>query len=157
MSYDYFCETKILMKSSKKSVAKKYDMEFTSPLPKLLRFFTALRITANLYRPKSRANAADILFLMLNQEEYMGVRADLVMAATGHALSVEEMALVREFFTEVYGDEQLILDWLNGKINKFYFSQKKTLNMDRWKNKDVFNAIMDDNKLFGLLEEFDVL
>ena len=87
----------------------------------------------------------------------MGVRADLVMAATGHALSVEEMALVREFFTEVYGDEQLILDWLNGKINKFYFSQKKTLNMDRWKNKDVFNAIMDDNKLFGLLEEFDVL
>ena len=140
-----------------KAVAKKYDMEFTAPLPKLLRFFTALRITANLYRPKNRANAADILFLMLNQDEYMGVRPDLVMAATGHALSVEEMSLVREFFTDVYGDEQLILDWLNGKINKFYFSKKKSLNKDRWKNNDVFNAIMEDNKLFGLLEEFDVL
>lgn len=126
---------------------------FSSPLPKLVRFYTALKITSQLYRPQ-RSTPTDILFMLL-REGYYDIRSENFMAAIGHAIGDGETDKMREFFTEVYNDEQLIIDWLNKKINQYYFAKKKKLKNGKDETWHIVNAIMQENGVFGLLDTLE--
>lgn len=128
-----------------------FAKQFESPLPKLIKFFTALKITAKTYRGFRVCTNTDILFCLM-RENYYGIEPALLAMSMEHIIGNEETPKMREFFTEVYNDERLIIDFLNGKINRYYFARKKHLKKDKSETNNLMSTILSENGIFGLLD-----
>ena len=124
---------------------------FAKPIPKSVRLMTALKITSKTYC-RNRVNLPSVFFaLHHNYDEKL--TAHQMNAVCGTSFSRKTAYAMREFFIDVYNDEQLILDFLNGAISSRYFSQiKKTTNTE-----DATDAIMknilSNNDVFGMLDD----
>lgn len=126
---------------------------FAKPLPLILRFFTALKITAQIYRP-NRLTPTDLLYHLLEEQENDNICPVSKMVATGSAFSQETKHKIKQHFTEIYQDETLIVDWLNKKVNKYYFSRKKNANKNTDEAQKTFETILQQNGVYGLLKNF---
>lgn len=60
---------------------------------------------------------------------------------------------MREFFIDVYNDEQLLLDFLNGEISSRYFSKIKKSSKTENETDAVLNNIFTNNNVFGMLDD----
>ena len=74
-------------------------------------------------------------------------------AVCGTSYSRKTAYEMREFFIDVYNDEQLLLDFLNGEISSRYFSKIKSSSKTEDETDALMNAIFSDNKTFGMLDD----
>ena len=88
-----------------------------------VRFVAALKIVSKKYF-NGNFNAPAILFALLHDynDSLNGYQRNVVSNVT---LSAEKAHLAKEFFIEVFNDEQAILDYLNGTISDRYFKTKR--------------------------------
>lgn len=60
---------------------------------------------------------------------------------------------MREFFIDVYNDEQLMIDFLNGEISSRYFSKIKKSSKTEGETDALMNKIFSDNDVFGMIDD----
>lgn len=63
---------------------------------------------------------------------------------------------MREFFIDVYNDEQLLLDFLNGEISSRYFSKIKKSSKTENETDAIMGDIFRNNKVFGILDDLEL-
>ena len=88
-----------------------------------VRFVAALKITSKKFF-NGNYNAPAIVFAILHDynDSLNGYQRNVVSNVT---LSAEKAHLAKEFFIEVFNDEQAILDYLNNTISDRYFKTKR--------------------------------
>ena len=124
---------------------------FAKPLPKLVKLMTALRITSKTYC-RGRFNLPSVFFA-LNHNYDEKLTTHQMNAIGGTSYRRETAYEMREFFIDVYNDEQLLLDFLNGEISSRYFSKIKSSSKTEDETDALMNAIFSDNKTFGMLDD----
>ena len=124
---------------------------FAKPLPKSVKLMTALKITSKTYC-RDRFNLPSVFFaLNHNYDDYLTTHQ--MNAVCGTSYSRKTAYEMREFFIDVYNDEQLLLDFLNGEISSRYFSKIKSSSKTEDETDALMNAIFSDNKTFGMLDD----
>ena len=124
---------------------------FAKPLPKSVKLMTALKITSKTYC-RGRFNLPSVFFaLNHNYDNYLTTHQ--MNAVCGTSYSRKTAYEMREFFIDVYNDEQLLLDFLNGEISSRYFSKIKSSSKTEDETDALMNAIFSDNKTFGMLDD----
>lgn len=127
---------------------------FAKPLPKLVKLMTALRITSKTYC-RGRFNLPSVFFA-LNHNYDEGLTTHQMNAIGGTSYSRKTAYEMREFFIDIYNDEQLILDFLNKEISERYFSKLKEKAYTEQETDVLINVIFDDNDMFGLINEMNL-
>lgn len=124
---------------------------FAKPLPKSVKLMTALKITSKTYC-RDRFNLPSVFFaLNHNYDDYLTTHQ--MNAVCGTSYSRKTAYEMREFFIDIYNDEQLLLDFLNGEISSRYFSKVKKSSKTEDETDALMNAIFSDNKTFGMLDD----
>ena len=124
---------------------------FAKPLPKSVKLMTALKITSKTYC-RDRFNLPSVFFaLNHNYDDYLTTHQ--MNAVCGTSYSRKTAYEMREFFIDVYNDEQLLLDFLNGEISSRYFSKIKSSSKTEDETDALMNAIFSDNKTFGMRDD----
>ena len=124
---------------------------FAKPLPKSVKLMTALKITSKTYC-RDKFNLPSVFFALNHDyDDYLTTHQMNAVCATSY--SRETAYKMREFFIDVYNDEQLLLDFLNGEISSRYFSQLKSTSKTENETDVLMNAIFSDNKTFGMLDD----
>ena len=77
-------------------------------------------------------------------------------AVCGTSYSRKTAYEMREFFIDVYNDEQLILDFLNGEISSRYFSKIKKSSRTENEADAIMGDIFRNNKVFGILDDLEL-
>lgn len=122
---------------------------FAKPLSRSAKFITALRITSATFMNR-RYNIPAVLFVICYDfgEELNGYQK---MAIADIVLSEETAYELKEFFIDIYNNEDLLLDFLNGKISKYYFSRKKQRYKSKEETDSIVSTIINENILNSLL------
>ena len=124
---------------------------FAKPIPKSVRLMTALKITSKTYC-RNRVNLPSVFFaLHHNYDEKLTTHQ--MNAVCGTSFSRKTAYAMREFFIDVYNDEQLILDFLNGAISSRYFSQIKKAKNKENETDAIMSDIFNNNDVFGMLDD----
>ena len=124
---------------------------FAKPIPKSVRLMTALKITSKTYC-RNRVNLPSVFFaLHHNYDEKLTTYQ--MNAVCGTSFSRKTAYAMREFFIDVYNDEQLILDFLNGAISSRYFSQIKKAKNKENETDAIMSDIFNNNDVFGMLDD----
>ena len=112
---------------------------------------TALKITSKTYC-RNRVNLPSVFFaLHHNYDEKLTTYQ--MNAVCGTSFSRKTAYAIREFFIDVYNDEQLILDFLNGEISSRYFSQVKKTKNEENETDAIISDIFKNNDVFGILDD----
>lgn len=73
-------------------------------------------------------------------------------AVCGTSYSRKTAYEMREFFIDIYNDEQLLLDFLNGEISSRYFSKVKKYSQTENETDAILTNIFNNNDVFGMLD-----
>lgn len=127
---------------------------FAKPLPKSVKLMTALKITSKTYC-RDRFNLPSVFFA-LNHNYDDHLTTVQMNAVCGTSYSRKTAYEMREFFIEVYNDEELILDFLNGEISSRYFSKIKKSSKTENETDAIMGDIFRNNKVFGILDDLEL-
>lgn len=127
---------------------------FAKPLPKLVKLMTALKITSKTYC-RDRFNLPSVFFA-LNHNYDDNLTTNQMNAVCATSYSRKTAYEMREFFIDIYNDEQLILDFLNGEISSRYFSKIKKSSKTENETDAIIGDIFRNNKVFGILDELEL-
>lgn len=127
---------------------------FAKPLPKSVKLMTALKITSKTYC-RDRFNLPSVFFA-LNHNYDDHLTTNQMNAVCGTSYSRKTAYEMREFFIDVYNDEQLILDFLNGEISSRYFSKIKKSSKTENETDAIMGDIFRNNKVFGILDDLEL-
>ena len=127
---------------------------FAKPLPKSVKLMTALKITSKTYC-RGRFNLPSVFFA-LNHNYDEKLTTHQMNAIGGTSYRRETAYEMREFFIDVYNDEQLLLDFLNGEISSRYFSKIKKSSKTENETDAIMGDIFRNNKVFGILDDLEL-
>lgn len=127
---------------------------FAKPLPKSVKLMTALKITSKTYC-RDRFNLPSVFFALNNNYDDH-LTTNQMNAVCGTSYSRKTAYEMREFFIDVYNDEQLILDFLNGEISSRYFSKIKKSSKTENETDAIMGDIFRNNKVFGILDDLEL-
>lgn len=127
---------------------------FAKPLPKSVKLMTALKITSKTYC-RDRFNLPSVFFA-LNHNYDDHLTTNQMNAVCGTSYSRKTAYEMREFFIDVYNDEQLILDFLNGEISSRYFSKIKKSSKTENETDAIMGDIFRNNKVFGIIDDLEL-
>lgn len=127
---------------------------FAKPLPKSVKLMTALKITSKTYC-RDRFNLPSVFFA-LNHNYDDHLTTNQMNAVCGTSYSRKTAYEMREFFIDIYNDEQLILDFLNGEISSRYFSKIKKSSKTENETDAIMGDIFRNNKVFGILDDLEL-
>lgn len=127
---------------------------FAKPLPKSVKLMTALKITSKTYC-RDRFNLPSVFFA-LNHNYDDHLNTNQMNAVCGTSYSRKTAYEMREFFIDIYNDEQLILDFLNGEISSRYFSKIKKSSRTENETDAIMGDIFRNNKVFGILDDLEL-
>ena len=127
---------------------------FAKPLPKSVKLMTALKITSKTYC-RDRFNLPSVFFA-LNHDYDDKLTTVQMNAVCGTSYSRKTAYEMREFFIDIYNDEQLILDFLNGEISSRYFSKIKKSSKTENETDAIMGDIFRNNKVFGILDDLEL-
>lgn len=102
---------------------KQKERWFASPLPKSVKFVVALQLTAQHYA-NSKYNIHRILMYLLGMDQE-DLTEKQVRILTYYKASPEKVRLIKEFFCELYENENEICGYLNKEISKRYFRRNR--------------------------------
>ena len=96
---------------------------FATPLPKSVRFVTALQLTA-LHFSNSKQNVNRILMYLMGigDEDLSDKQFQLLLY---YKVNPDKVRLMKEFFAELYHNETEICAYLNKEISKRYFKRNR--------------------------------
>ena len=123
---------------------------FAKPIPKLVKLMTALKITSKTYC-RDKFNLPSVFFA-LNHNYNNRLTTHQMNAVCGTSYSRKTAYEMREFFIDIYNDEQLLLDFLNGKISSRYFSKVKKYSQTENETDAILTNIFNNNDVFGMLD-----
>ena len=123
---------------------------FAKPIPKLVKLMTALKITSKTYC-RDKFNLPSVFFA-LNHNYDNRLTTHQMKAVCGTSYSRKTAYEMREFFIDIYNDEQLLLDFLNGEISSRYFSKVKKYSQTENETDAILTNIFNNNDVFGMLD-----
>lgn len=94
---------------------------FATPLPKSVRFTTALQITAIKFTA-SKLSIHKILMIVMNDE---GIVTEQYKIVAGAPYTKDRVEQIKNFFVETYKNEDEIIAFLNREISKRYFQRNR--------------------------------
>lgn len=124
---------------------------FTKPLDKQARFIAALRITSVAYINKG-VHLPSVLFALLydyDQDNLNSYQKNIIANTT---LAKDLAYDLREYFVKTYNDEDVLLDYLNKRVSKNYFSKLKERNKGKDEVDTAVKAIINDVDSVGLIQ-----
>lgn len=124
---------------------------FTKPLDKQARFIAALRITSVAYINKG-IHLPSVLFALLydyDQDNLNSYQKNIIANTT---LAKDLAYDLREYFVKTYNDEDVLLDYLNKRVSKNYFSKLKERNKGKDEVDTAVKAIFNDVDSVGLIQ-----
>ena len=123
---------------------------FAKPIPKLVKLMTALKITSKTYC-RDKFNLPSVFFA-LNHNYDNRLTTHQMNTVCGTSYSRKTAYEMREFFIDIYNDEQLLLDFLNGEISSRYFSKVKKSSKTEDETDAILTNIFNNNDVFGMLD-----
>ena len=119
-----------------------------------VRFVAALKIVSKKYF-NGNFNAPAILFALLHDynDSLNGYQRNVVSNVT---LSAEKGHLAKEFFIEVFNDEQAILDYLNGTISDRYFKTKRRTDKNVKTAQEEVNKVVEEALGINLFSQLNL-
>jgi len=122
-----------------------------SNLTKSVRFITALKITAKKFC-NGNYNASAILFAIMGDFESANKSMSGYQrnAVADIAFSESKCELLRQFFTEIYNNDETLLDFLNDKITVRSLSINKPRKRTKEEVMDFSKEIINDDLLANL-------
>lgn len=120
-------------------------------LTKSVRFITAIKITSKKYC-NDKFNAPSILFAIMG--DFENVNQSLTgyqrNAVSDIVFSKEKCDLIREFFVDIYNNDDVLLDFLNKKITTRSISLNRKLNKNKEDVLDSAKEIINEDLIYNL-------
>lgn len=120
-------------------------------LTSAVRFVTALRITSKKYLNRN-FNAPSVLFALMYDWE-SNLTGDQRTGIASTVFSKETSHEIKEFFINIYNNNDCLLDFLNGNITDRYFTKLKKTEKTFDQAHSIVNTIINNNMLSVLLKD----
>lgn len=116
----------------------------------MVRVITAFKITG-LALYDGKMPHLDFLFWFHYDFEKNPLTTEQKRVLLRDRLTERSVLEIKEYFLKIYNDEQLIVDFLNKKITKYYFTEKRRLTKSKDDINNNIKEIMDNTELFDLI------